>query len=66
MSARDVRCGRLQREYLDGIPLDLGSALLPRGSWLRPSMLLHVHLHARAMRRYESASVAEVKKDKGS
>ena len=60
MSARDVRCGRLQREYLDGIPLDLGSALLPRGSWLRPSMLLHVHLHARAMRRYESASVAEV------
>ena len=60
MSARDVRCGRLQREWLDGIPLDLGSALLPRGSWLRPGMLLHVHLHARAMRRYESASVAEV------
>ena len=60
VSARDARCGRLQREYLDGIPLDLGSALLPRGSWLRPSMLLHVHLHARAMRRYASASVAEV------
>ena len=60
MSARDARCGRLQREYLDGIPLDLGSALLPRGSWLRPGMLLHVHLHARAMRRYASASVAEV------
>jgi ribosomal protein L11 methylase PrmA len=60
MSARDVRCGRLQREYLDGIPLDLGSALLPRGTWVRPSMLLHVHLHARAMRRYASASVAEV------
>jgi len=60
MSARDVRFGRLQREWLDGIPLDLGSALLPRSSWLRPGMLLHVHLHARAMRRYESASVAEV------
>ena len=60
MSARDVRCGGLQREHLDGIPLDLGSALLPRGSWLRPSMLLHVHLHARAIRRYASASVAEV------
>jgi len=60
MSARDIRCGRLQREWLDGIPLDLGSALLPRGTWFRPSMLLHVHLHARAMRRYASASVAEV------
>ena len=60
MSARDARCGRLQREYLDGNPLDLGSALLPRASWLRPSALLHLHLHARAMRRYASASVAEV------
>ena len=60
VSARDVRCGRLQREYLDGIPLDLGSTLLPRGTWWRPGLLLHVHLHARAMRRYESASVAEV------
>ena len=60
MSARDVRCSRLQREWLDGIPLDLGSALLPRASWLRAGLLLHVHLHARAMRRYASASVAEV------
>ena len=60
MSAADVRCGRLQREYLDGIPLDLASALLPRGSWLRAGTLLHVHLHARAMRRYASASVADV------
>jgi ribosomal protein L11 methylase PrmA len=60
MSARDVRLGRLQREYLDGIPLDLGSALLPARTWARPSMLLHLHLHARAMRRYESKSVAQV------
>jgi hypothetical protein len=65
MSARDARCGRLQREYLDGIPLDLASVLLPRGSWLRPGMLLHIHLHARAMRRYGSASVAEVTGGRG-
>jgi hypothetical protein len=60
MSERDMRCGRLQREYLDGIPADLGSTLLPLRTWARPSMLLHIHLHARAMRRYESASVAKV------
>lgn len=60
MSATDVRCGRLQREYLDGIPLDLASRLLPRRSWTRLGMLLHIHLHARAMRRYASASVAQV------
>jgi hypothetical protein len=58
MSMRDVRLGRLQRHYLDGIPLDLGSSLLPARTWLHVSTLLHVHLHARAMRRYESASVA--------
>jgi ribosomal protein L11 methylase PrmA len=60
MSATDIRCGRLQREYLDGIPLDLGSALLPRRSWVNLGMLLHVHLHARAMRRYASTSVSQV------
>jgi hypothetical protein len=59
MSMRDVRLGRLQRHYLDGIPLDLCSSLLPARTWLRVSALLHVHLHARAMRRYESASVAK-------
>lgn len=60
MSTRDVRCGRLQREYLDGIPIDLGSALLPARSWGRAGTLLHVHLHARATKRYEGASVSTV------
>ena len=60
MSMRDIRLGRLQRNYLDGIPLDLCSSLLPARTWMRASTLLHVHLHARAMRRYESASVAKV------
>ena len=60
MSTRDVRTGRFQRQFLNGIPLDLASALLPLRTWLRASLLLHVHLHARAMRRYESKSVAEV------
>jgi len=60
MSARDVRCGGLQREYMDGIPVDLGSGLLPRRTWLRLGLLVHVHLHARAVRRYARATVASV------
>lgn len=60
MGMRDVRCGRLQREYLDGIPVDLGSALLPRRTWVRAGLLLHVHLHARATKRYQRASVSAV------
>lgn len=52
MSLVDVRLLGLLRVHLDGIPLDLASGLLPRRSWLRPTTLLHVHLHARSLRRH--------------
>jgi SAM-dependent methyltransferase len=52
MSRVDVRLSALLRSHLEGIPLDLGSRLLPRSTWLRPSLLFHVHLHAAAQRRY--------------
>jgi ribosomal protein L11 methylase PrmA len=65
MSTRDVRCGRLQREYLDGIPLDLASALLPFRTWARPGTLLHVHMHAWATKRYEGASIAAATRTRG-
>jgi ribosomal protein L11 methylase PrmA len=42
----------LLRSALDGIPLDLASRLLPGATWLRPSLALHVHLHARAIARH--------------
>jgi hypothetical protein len=57
MSTRDVRCNTLLRSYLDGIPLDLGSRLLPRRSWGSTGTLLHLHLHALAQRRYAGRSV---------
>jgi hypothetical protein len=58
MSLSDVRGAALLRHYLDGIPLDLASGLLPRRSWLRPGLTMHLHLHARAQRRYAEADVA--------
>lgn len=64
MSRRDVRLAGLLRVYLDGIPLDLASALLPRQSWLRFSTLLHVHLHARSIRRHANAPRHEVSLDR--
>ncbi len=60
MSRRDIRLSGLLRVHLDGIPLDLASALLPGRSWLSFSTLLHVHLHARSIRRYASATSAEL------
>ena len=49
---RDPRLLDLLATEPDGVPLDLASRLLPPRTWLRPAALLHVHLHARAERRW--------------
>jgi ribosomal protein L11 methylase PrmA len=58
MAYRDVRCGLMLREFIDGIPLDLASTLLPGRTRLRFGILSHIHLHARAQRRYADTPVA--------
>ena len=58
MTSRDVRFSLLLREHLDGIPLDLGSAMLPRRSWADVRTFLHVHMHARAQRKYADTKVS--------
>jgi hypothetical protein len=65
MSLRDVRLGQLLRVHLDGIPLDLAAALLPLGSRRRPSLLLHVHLHARSQKRFEARSIPAARRTIG-
>jgi hypothetical protein len=52
MAHRDVRLGQLSRVFLDGVPLDLASELLPRRTRLKSSLAIHLHLHAWAQRRY--------------
>ena len=47
---RDERLSQLFRVFIDGIPLDLAATLLPGSTRLRPSLAMHVHLHARAQR----------------
>lgn len=58
MARRDIRFGLMLREYLDGIPLDFGSEMLPRSSWADIRTLLHVHMHARAQRKYSETKVS--------
>lgn len=50
MSCRDVRLNQLLQVYLDGIPLDLASELLPFHTKLNFSLLIHVHLHAKSQK----------------
>jgi hypothetical protein len=53
MSRVDLRLGRLQEQYLDGIPLDLAASLLPLRTRLTPSLGIHIHAHASSSRRHQ-------------
>lgn len=59
MSCTDVRLGALSRLYIDGPPLDLVARLLPARTRLRPSLLVHLHLHAGAQSRHSGRSLGE-------
>ena len=48
VSLVDPSLGELSRTHIDGVPLPLGSRLLPITSRLRPGLLMHLHLHARS------------------
>ncbi|MEO7189961.1 MAG: SAM-dependent methyltransferase [Vicinamibacterales bacterium] len=56
MSHTDLRLRRLLAGFVDGLPLDLVSRLLPRRTWGRPGLLAHVHLHARSQLRHARTS----------
>jgi len=55
MALKDVRLNQLLRVYIDGVPLDLASELLPWKSRLNFGLLTHIHLHAGAQKRYAYA-----------
>jgi len=60
MAHRDGRLGQLLRTWVDGVPLDLASELLPRRTrFLSPGLAAHVHLHARAQRQHAGESTPD-------
>ena len=38
----------LSRVYIDGVPLDVARAIVPGATWLRPGLVIHLHLHGRS------------------
>ena len=62
MSYRDLRLNKLNRAYIDGIPLDLTSSLLPLSTYLNFSLLTHIHLHARSQNRYAAYSEGDMRR----
>jgi len=51
---KDYRLIQLSKIFLDGIPLDLASKLLPPKSYLNFSVLSNIHMHAKAEKSMES------------
>lgn len=52
MSYRDIRLNQLMRIYINGVPLDLASSLLPARTRFSLPLLVHLHLHARSQAHY--------------
>jgi len=57
MSYRDIRLNQLFRIYMDGIPLDLASSLLPSSTNFKASLLSHIHLHAKSQKHYADKAI---------
>ncbi len=61
MAYCDVRLNQLLRVYIDGVPLDLASELLPARTRWNLGLASHIHLHARAQRKYAEVDIAEAR-----
>ena len=59
ISYTDPRLRRLTRMYIDGVPLDLVSSVLPYKTKFVFPMLLHIHLHARSQVRYADTPIQQ-------
>ena len=57
MALKDIRLNQLLRVYIDGVPLDLASQLLPWTTRFKFGLLTNIHLHAGAQKRYAGEEV---------
>jgi hypothetical protein len=57
MAYCDVRLSQLLRVYIDGVPLDFASKLLPAHTRLNFGLLTHIHLHAGAQKKYAGENI---------
>lgn len=54
MSYKDIRLNQLLCIFMDGIPLDLVSKLLPTKTKMVFSILTHIHAHSKSQKHYEN------------
>jgi len=56
MAKTHIDCGYLLRDYIDGVPLDVASSMLPLRSRFSFGMQLHVHWHARMVAKHQATN----------
>ncbi len=61
MSLKDIRLNQLIKNFIDGIPLDLASKLLPTKTRFSFSILTHIHLHAKTQKHYSNKQISKTK-----
>lgn len=64
MALKDIRLSQLLRVYIDGVPLDLASELLPGKTRFSIPLLTHIHLHASAQKRHANKAAPQPKPSK--
>jgi len=65
MAHCDVRLEQLLRVYIDGIPLDLASRLLPLKTRLNPGLSTHIHLHASFQKKHADSGITTASRSGG-
>ncbi len=65
MTHRDVRLGQLLRIYIDGVPLDLASRLLPWRTRFNLGLFTHIHVHAAVQARFADRPIERPKAQAG-
>ncbi len=58
MSKTEARLNQLLRVYIDGVPLDLASRLLPWSSVFSFSLGVHIHAHAKSQKKHAGQAAA--------
>lgn len=61
MAKRSVSCGRMMETWIEGLPLDLVSSILPWKTKLSASLGIHIHMHAKMQTKYGDARQAKEK-----
>ena len=56
MKYRSLVIGKIVHSFIDGLPLDVVSRMLPWRTWLSPFILLNIHIHSRKITKADQCS----------